>query len=246
MTRPRVLVVRSGEKPFPGHDALRVEVVERVSHAIETVAPDPDAVAARADFAVVTSRTALSRGLVGSSGEALRRRLSEARIVAVGEATAEALRGAGLAPVLVADGSAEAVLAALPDRLDGTRFLLPCGEDASSALSDAIRRRGGDAVRCVVYRKVPQPPDPELARPIAEGRYRAFLPTSPAAARWLFESAGSEGGRWLREIPAVSLGPSTRALLDRYGVERIVAAPRPRFEDALALLEELATSSPGQ
>jgi len=246
VTLPRVLVVRSGEKPFPSGSARRVEVVERVSHAVESVAPDARALEDAADDAIVTSRTAISRGLSGSAGEPLLRSLQTARIVAVGEATAAALREAGLTPAIVADGSAEAVLAVLPERLEGVRILLPCGGDASPSLGDALRARGATVVRFVTYRKVARPPDARLEAELVEDRYRAFLPTSPAAARWLFESAGERGRPRLRGLPAVSLGPSTRAALREAGIQRVAEASRPRFEDALALLEELATSGPGK
>jgi uroporphyrinogen-III synthase len=246
MTLPRVLVVRSGEKPFPAGSARRVEVVERVSHAIENVAADARDLGEPADYAIVTSRTAIARGLSGPVAGALRRSLESSRIVAVGDATADALREAGLTAATVADGSAEAVLATLPARLEGARILMPCGEDASPALAEALRGRGAAAVRCVIYRKVARPTDAEIEAELAGDRYRAFLPTSPAAARWLFESAGERGRPRLRAIPAVSLGPSTRAALEAARIERIAEAPRPRFDDALALLEELATSAPGK
>lgn len=246
MSLPRVLVVRSGEGPFPSSGGeARLDVVERVSHTIETVEPGP-AVSGSFGLAVFTSRIAVRRGLAGPAGEALRRAIETARIVAVGEATAEALRARDVAPDLVAAGSAQAVLDDLPERLDGVKTLLPCGEDASPHLYRVLAARGADVTRCIVYRKISRPPDRDLESEILDQPFRAFCATSPAAARWLFESAGARGLDVLLATAAVALGPSTRAYLEHRGVSRISVPNRPGFHDALGLLAALATSPPGQ
>jgi uroporphyrinogen-III synthase len=244
---PRALVVRSGarsvlESPAPPG----IEILERVSHRIEPVEPAASELAAPADLAVFTSQVAVAQGLAGRGGEALRRCLAAARIVAVGPATAAALRSAGLAPEVAAGGSAEAVLATLPGRLEGVRVLLPCGEDASAALPQALRERGAAVTRCVVYRKVANPPDAALAAEILERPFAAFCATSPAAARWLFEGVGTRGLERLRATPAVALGPSTRAFLAESGVARIAVAEEASFPSALRLLETLATGAAGK
>ena len=161
--------------------------------------------------------------------EALRRRLSGARIVAVGEATAQALRAAGLAarrssPAARPGGARGAARPA--GRQRGS--CLPCGEDASVALSDALRRRGARVER------VASSTARSRGRPIrgSPRRDRRAAGTAPSARRRRRRRAGSSR-RGPRRRPSgcarlrpSSLGPSTRRLLDRYGVERIVAAPR--------------------
>ena len=243
----RALVVRSGARSvLENAPAPRIEILERVSHRIEPVEVAASDFGAAADLAVFTSQVAVGHGLAGRTGEALRRCLAAARIVAVGPATAAALRSAGLAPEVVAGGSAQAVLAALPERLDGLRVLLPCGEDATAALPQALRERGAAVTRCVVYRKVANPRDAALAAEILERPFAAFCATSPAAARWLFEGAGARGVERLRETPAVALGPSTRAFLADRGVARIAVAEEAGFSSALRLLETLATGPAGK
>jgi uroporphyrinogen-III synthase len=247
VSRPRVLVVRSGEKPFAGAGAeSRVEVVERVSHDVEPVAPDPERFAGPFDWVLFTSRIAVVRTLRRDAGAALRSVVERARRGAVGESTAHALAAAGVPPEIVGGGSAEALLAALPARLDGVRVLFPCGEDATAALPEGLAARGAIVSRCVVYRKIARPPDAVLAREVLESAFAAFAPTSPAAARWLFECAGPAGMPALRTVPAVVLGESTSAFLRRQGVERVEIAARPRFSDALALLEALACPPSGK
>ena len=100
--------------------------------------------------------------------------------------------------------------------------------------------------RCVVYRKVARPPDPDLAAELVERPFAAFCPTSPSAARWLFDTAGPAGAERLRGTPAAVLGPSTRAFLAERGVARIAVAGDARFASLLGLLETLATPGAGQ
>ncbi|HKD17029.1 MAG TPA: uroporphyrinogen-III synthase [Thermoanaerobaculia bacterium] len=241
MTRPRVLVVRSGEKPFlAAGSESRVEVVERVTHDVDTVEPDARALERPFDLVLFTSRIAVKHALEGPSRERLRLLVERTRRGAVGEATASALGAAGMVPEVVGGGSAEALLAALPDRLDGVRILLPCGEDASATLPEGLAARGALATRCVVYRKVARPPDAALRAELLGPGFAAFGATSPAAARWLFQCAGPTGAPALRLIPAVVLGKTTAAFLRSRGVERVEVPATPRFSEALARLEALA------
>jgi uroporphyrinogen-III synthase len=243
---PRALVVRSGSRSIleGGAPPRAVEIVERVSHAIEPV--DAPSTAHAADLVIFTSRVAVAQGLAGRNREALRAAIAAARRVAVGSGTASALEDSGLAPQIVAEGSAEAVLASLPARLEGVRVLLPCGEDASLELPERLRARGAQVTRAVVYRKVAHPPDEALAGEILEGSFAAFCATSPAAAAWLFEGLGERALEVLRATPAAALGPSTRAFFADRGVSRVAVAPDARFSSVLRLLEALATTPAGQ
>lgn len=243
--RPRALVVRSGARSvLEDAGEVRVEIVERVSHAIEGVGVvEP---AESADLVIFTSRVAVAQGLAGRNGERLRAGFAAARRVAVGEGTAKALRDNGLAAEVVAEGSAEAVLAALPERLEAVRVLLPCGEDASLGLPERLRARGASVTRLVVYRKIANPPDPALAEEILERPFAAFCATSPAAGAWLFDGLGAPALAALRATPAAALGASTRAFLVDRGVERVAVAADARFSSVLRLLEALATPPAGQ
>jgi uroporphyrinogen-III synthase len=243
---PRALVVRSGARPFlPAGAPSRIEIIERVSHRIESVEPAGSAFDSPADLVIFTSQIAVSLGLDGGAGPALRRCLARARVVAVGPSTAAALEAAGFAPEIVAGGSAGAVLEALPERVEGARVLLPRGEDASPELPEALRKRGASVALCVVYRKIANPFDAALGAEVLERPFGAFCATSPAAARWLFDGLGESAGARLRATPAVALGPSTQAFLAARGVERIAAADEASFASALRLLETLATGAAG-
>jgi uroporphyrinogen-III synthase len=241
----RVLVVRSGAKSVLESVAPSdVVVVERVSHDIETVEPPTGALETPADFVIFTSRTAVVKSLSGPAGSLLRQRAETARVVAVGRATAAALRKEGISPAIVAGGSAKAVLSELPGRLEGVRVLLPCGDDAHATLFEGLRGRGASVSRIIVYRKVARPRDGALERDVLERPFTAFFATSPAAARWLWEGLGEPARERLRGTPAVALGPSTRATLSGLGVRRVEVSREALFPDAIRMLLTLA-AGPG-
>src|SRR6185369_15540724 len=91
MSLPRVLVIRSGARPFG--TVAGAEVMEYVSHTIEPVATEPADWAGGFDTVIVTSQTAVERiARDAAHTEAFRSVLESASLIAVGEATAELLR----------------------------------------------------------------------------------------------------------------------------------------------------------
>ena len=246
MSQPRVLIVRSGANPFARVGELTgIEVVERASHSIEPVEVPPSAFDRPADLILFTSQVTVERLLSGGELEArLRAAASGGRVVAVGSATEAALRRHQLPPGIVAGGSGESILERLEARLEGRHVLLPCAEDATLELPDALRSRGATVTRVVVYRKVPAPPDTDLARQIVERPFAAFCASSPSAARWLFADLPEAARERLSQTQAVVLGRHTRRYLESQGVERVAQAEVARFEAAARLLEKLATAPP--
>ena len=240
--------MRSGTRAFAAPDSdPGLEIFERVSHAIVSVALPADAFADPVDYAVFTSVTTVERLFTEEGVRAsLLKSLGGGRVVAVGTATAASLREHGVPPAIVAAGSGETILNRLPPDLDGRRILLPCAEDAASRLPEALVARGARVTRLDVYRKVPAPADVGLDREILKRPFVAFCATSPAAAAWLFEGRAEPAAQRLRETPAVVLGPSTRRSLEARHVARICTAPEPRFPAAAALLGLLATAPSGK
>jgi uroporphyrinogen III methyltransferase/synthase len=215
--------------------------VERVSHTIEPVAsPEP---VGEADLAIFTSRVAVAHALGATAAVSLPGAIRGVRVAAVGVSTAEALRELGIETDLVAGGSADALLALLPARLDGRRVLWPCGEDAGDRLATELARRGAKVERRVVYRKIPAPRDAALSREVVERPFTAFAATSPAAFAWLWEGLGEEGRARLRETAAVALGPSTRAALSDRGISRIETTAEASLPELLKMLAALAAGA---
>lgn len=244
MSLPRALAVRSGANPFVSlAQSTRIEILEKSSHSIERLEPDDAVLEAPADFAVFTSQVAVETLFADTRRAALfRTATAGGRIIAVGEATQGALAAKGIAVDIVAEGSGASVLERLPADLEGKRFLLPCGEDATPELPERLNSRSARVARLVLYRKVPKPRDRDLEREIVENPFAAFCTTSPSAARWLFEGLGEAATRRLQATPAVVLGRYTRRFLEAHGVSRIEVTEEARFSDAVALLEALATA----
>ncbi len=241
MRRPLVLVVRSGARPFGPIEG--VEVAEYVSHTVEPIAPVASEWSAAWDTVIVTSQTAVEQiTRDATNADVLRRGLETGTLVAVGEATADALRQHGLPPDHVAAGSARSMLEGLASTLSGSRVLWPCGEDASVDLAEPLRERGAHVRRLVLYRKRPAAANPALSAEIVERPPAAFCATSPAAAEWLFGGLSEEATERLRKTPAVALGPSTLEKLAALGVERVEISREARFGSAGELLARLATA----
>src|SRR5262249_43813845 len=181
---PRVLVVRSGANPFARLSTRTgVEIVERVSHTIQPLPVAPEAFDRHADDVIFTSQVTVERLLSDAAlAPGVRRLIAGGRLVAVGPATEGALRRHGGFPDVVAKGGAESGRARLPRSLEGRQIVHPCAEDATPELGEGLRRRGAAVTRLAVYRKVPTPPDPTLAREIVERPFTAFCVTSPSAA----------------------------------------------------------------
>lgn len=238
--------MRSGPDPFATVDAARLEIVERVSHTVESLEIDHRGIPGRADLAVFSSRIAVDRAL-SDPGSTLARCVAGAeQVFAVGASTEAALRSKGIAKASAGGGSAQALLAALPDRLEGRTVIFPCGADSLSELPEGLRARGARVISIVLYRKIPNPADAALAREILERPFAAFCATAPSAAQWLFDGLGPAEQERLRATPAVVLGMSTLRWLDARGVVRIEVAPEASFPAAARRLEALATGRSGQ
>jgi len=242
VTRPQVLVVRSGSRSFLSENAsLRVEIIEKVSHAIEPILRGEEALSEPADLTVFTSQIAVER-IFGDERLAglFRKAMSLGRVAAVGPATAKALARNGAAPDLIGSGSVQSLLALLPREIPDSRVLLPRGEDAGAKLPEELTRRGATIACLELYRKVPNPTDSDLEREILARPFAVFCATSPSAARWLFSGLGDGAAVNLRVTPAVALGMATRRELEAHGVQRVEEPRRSTFAGARRLLERLA------
>ncbi|HSD72615.1 MAG TPA: uroporphyrinogen-III synthase [Thermoanaerobaculia bacterium] len=233
-----LLVVRSGERAFPSHLLPDIEVIERQSHAIETLAAKPPE--GPFDLAIFTSRSAADRFLARDDLLAV----LPGRVLAVGSVTAERFRAGLSVEVEEGGGSVGQMLRQLPRQLTGTRVLVPHGEDADPELSRELARRGAEVVSLLLYRKVPLPYDPDLDTSILALSPVAFFATSPSAARWLLDGAGDAAKARLTRIIAIVLGEATRKALSARKVARIEVAWPPTFERVAQIAAELGGRPP--
>lgn len=238
--KPRLLVLRSGERPFSAELVPGLDVLEERTHDFESV--ETEIPEGGFELVIFTSASAVERFL--ARPELAPRLSGPVAVHAVGPATGELLRRRGVANVREGGGSARSLLESLPESLRGARVLLPRGEDADDGLPRGLAARGATVVPVTLYRKRPLPYDSALDVRIASRPPAVFFATSPSAARWLFESAAPESARVLRETPAIALGEPTLQALVSCGVERVEIARPPTFESAARLAVRLAVAGP--
>ncbi|MDQ5857829.1 MAG: uroporphyrinogen-III synthase [Acidobacteriota bacterium] len=237
--KPRLLVLRSGERPFPADLVPELDLLEERTHDFESL--EPDGPVGDFDLVLFTSAPAVERFL--ARDQLTGRVGGRTAVHAVGPATAELLRRGGIATVYDGGGSVRSLLENFPERLAGTRVLLPRGEDADDELPRELAARGAAVVTLTLYRKTPVPYDAALDEEIASRPPAVLFATSSGAARWFFDGASPESARRLRGTPAVALGEPTEAALVSYNVERVEIARPPTFESAARLAVRLAAAA---
>jgi uroporphyrinogen III methyltransferase/synthase len=173
------------------------------------------------------------------------RALASAKIAAVGQATAEALRARGLAPDLVPERfiSTE-LLPLLAEDQRGIRTAVIRAEEGRDELLTELRRRGGDVELVVAYRTVAAEYDlDELRALIASDAIDAITFTSASTVEHFFAKLSEEErSRVLKRVVVASIGATTSDAIARYGRAPDVVAPAATVQ-ALhdALVQQLAT-----
>lgn len=173
------------------------------------------------------------------------------RIAAVGAATARAATEAGMIVAAVAEDGTGAGIAAAIGRaegaaatgraggaaLGGLRILLPRASAASGDLPAALRGAGAEVDEVVAYETVEAPPASAgpLHGALADPSLALVAVASGSAVRGLVALAEMSPGSAarLRELPFVSIGPSTSGEVRRLGLRLAAEAARPSA-DSLA------------
>ena len=161
---------------------------------------------------------------LGERATALGVRLAPAaslKVAAVGGATAEAARKAGLPVALFPESYvAESLLQGLSDQIAGKRVLLARAAIARDVIPDALRGAGAEVDVVDAYRNVlPAAAIQQLRLALAEGIDAATF-TSSSSALHLAEAARAAGVDWpFAGVPAVSIGPITSQTLRVLGWE---------------------------
>jgi uroporphyrinogen-III synthase len=163
------------------------------------------------------------------------------RIAAVGPATAEAARQAGLPTDFVANTHNGVALAnELGDTLRERSVFLPRSDRANPDLPEALRRNGARVTEVIAYRTLPaNNPDQEQIKRIVGGEADAILFFSPSAVQNLAELVGGERLRTLGTKPVcVAVGPVTQRALREAGVQSILIAADATTSAVIETLEE--------
>ena len=167
------------------------------------------------------------------------RALHDTLVAAVGPATAEALRRAGIEPDLVpAQHLARGLLAEFPEHLPGTsgdQVLFPCADLAPSTIPDGLGDKGWHVQRVEAYRTVTLPaPDPALLEHMARADAVIFTASSSAQA---YAALTTSEGAPLPVPPAViCIGPTTAESARGLGMTGVTEAKSAASEDIVAAL----------
>ncbi len=151
------------------------------------------------------------------------------RVAAVGDSTAESLRAATW-PVDVTPKQfgGEGLVAAFAehDVAHGARILFPAGSIARSTIPDGLTGLGAQVDRVVAYETTPSSLDKRVCvGDIESGCVDAVTFASPSTVAGLRRVLGRDTfARILEQIPAVAIGPTTAAALERTGVSPAAVA----------------------
>lgn len=232
----RILVPRPPERSGALMRALRAAGYEPDPVPLIRIEPaeDPDLiidllgalVGGRFGWVAVTSASAV-KPLVeaaGNLGLELPEALSHARVGAVGNATAAALRAVGVRVDLIATTrSAEGLLKDWPRPQDypdrPARVLLPHGDLAEPTLAQGLREAGWAVRTVIAYRTVPVAPPPRVVAAWERGEYGGVVLTSSSMVRQLVATLG----RPHDGVTICCIGKTTAATARELGLQVTVA-----------------------
>jgi len=226
----RVLVTRAAHQAGKLSEGLRALGAEPVEVPVLEIQPPADFGpldhALRTldlyDWLILTSANTV-RALVERS-EALGFTFASAprlKVAAVGEATAAAVRKAGLSVALVPETYvAEALAKCLADQTAGKRILLARAEIARDVIPDALRAGGATVDVVDAYRNVMPEAAPEMLRAAIARGIDAAAFTSSSSVTHLAEAARAAGIAFpFAGVKAFSIGPITSQTLREVGWE---------------------------
>jgi uroporphyrinogen-III synthase len=239
-----VVVTRSGERARGlvdaleqgGATALELPLTRRVDAEDGGAALRAAAAAVRDNaWVVLTSVTAVER-FMGALRDA--RDLGSVLVAAVGPATADALRRAGVEADLVpAEPSARGLVDAFPDwaQARSRRVLFPAADLAAGTIPDGLAQLGWDVRRVEAYRTVAlADPEPALLDRAAAADALTF--TAPSSVHAFVALRTAEGRPLPSPALVVCIGPTTAAAAREAGLENVREA---RGASAQGMVDEL-------
>jgi hydroxymethylbilane synthase len=151
------------------------------------------------------------------------------RWAAVGKATAERLRSAGIAEVFVPTRADAATLAAELPLAPAEDVVLPRSDIADAQLVAALRARGASVRDLVAYRTVeaPAPSRDRLAAVVDDGPVDVILVTSGSTARGFAALADGDARSRLLATPVIAAGAKAAHAARDAGFSSVITAPSP-------------------
>ncbi|MBF0457133.1 MAG: uroporphyrinogen-III C-methyltransferase [Nitrospirae bacterium] len=226
----RILITRQYTEDYEPLEDMGAEIFEFPT--IKTVPPDSyDALDAAIDtietydWIILTSSNGFQyffNRLIEKNKDI--RDLKGIRLCAIGEKTAEKLKGCGLITAAVpeefnAEGLIEQFTKDGENAIKGKRFLLPRAEKARETFPDRVRELGGHIDTPAAYKTIrPQTHAKRLERFLREGKITMATFTSASSFNNLQEFLGSETTELLRDITIAAIGPVTKKAIAKAGL----------------------------
>ncbi len=192
-------------------------------------------------YILFTSQNAVQNFFAALDAKAIDvRRLGDARIMAVGAATALGLRARGILAEIARVGTAMGLAAQLAGRVRvGDRALLLGPEPPDAALVQALWDLGLQVDGVPIYRTLRGVAPQDATALLREGRPDAVLFYSPSAVQATV-AALPEG--YLDTVPAVAIGPTTGAACLELGLSVKAQAQSPGLPGILSALREVLSA----
>ena len=171
--------------------------------------------------------------------------LTGPRIAAVGAATAEALRSAGLPPhVTPLKFRAEEMLHLFPEVMTNTRVAVVRALEGREELISDLSRRGASVHLAVAYQTlIAATLPPSLEESLAAGRFDAVTFTSPSTVQGVLGNLRAPAAQSLPPSTSlISIGPVTTAAIAAFGLPAVEAAESTSRGLVEALIRHLAPS----
>jgi uroporphyrinogen-III synthase/uroporphyrinogen III methyltransferase/synthase len=229
LANTRILVTRAAHQAGKLSEGLRLAGAEPVEVPVLEIRPpasyDPLDQALRHiygyDWFILTSANTV-RAVAERAG-ILKLSLRDVgpHVAAIGQATAEAARTAGLHVTLTPESYvAESLVAALATRIQGKHILLARAAIARDVIPDALRKAGATVNVVDAYQNAIPDAAPEQLRAALASRIDAATFASSSSATHLAEVARAAGIRFpFAGVRAISIGPVTSATLRELGWE---------------------------
>jgi uroporphyrinogen III methyltransferase/synthase len=165
------------------------------------------------------------------------RKLTKAKVVAIGPKTAEAVRKHGIVPDLVPKYfQAEAVLEGLAGvRMKGKRVLLPRAKEAREILPTELKKRGAKVDVVEAYRTVAPKGRREELKSMLERKELAVITftSSSTVKNFMTLFKGQPVTQWLSGVKIACIGPITADTAREFGL-RVDIQPKEFTVEALA------------
>jgi uroporphyrinogen-III synthase/uroporphyrinogen III methyltransferase/synthase len=246
----RILVTRAAHQAGKLSEGLRALGAEPVEVPVLEIRPPADlapldkALGALASYDWLILTSANTVRALAERAIALSRpldRIAGPNVAAIGEATAEAARKAGLDVDLVPKNYvAESLVECLAGQVAGQRMLLARAEVARDVIPDALRAAGATVDVVDAYRNVLPEASPMMLRQALAAGIDAATFTSSSAVTHLAEAARQAGIAFpLPGVAAVSIGPVTSQTLREHGWEPAAEASLSEIQSLIAAVERM-------